>query len=289
MRAARKSLIALVAVLSLTAGCDSMTNADLQDAALNPSASDVETEQTSTTVTASPMAFEGVSQFWWEADFVSLPACNDGVMSQDVDVRVKLGKLSGTSPVPHTLVVTSLNVNTWDLSLVTTVDISEQVLRENDGQLRISFEADMTALGLTCDSSANLMMVQAVGGAGYGRTLDGVGLTSLKTFACEPTLLTNQSPMLECNTSCGLKDRTSGALCSEALVPDTIEVYFYDLQQGQLLEGLNTELEWTDEPSLVSVTATNSWRGAAALTSAHQIKVIIARDADGEILSVLGV
>lgn len=287
MRAAHTSLIALIAGLSLVAGCDSMTNTDLQEATLSPSVSDLNTTEAVATLPASPMIFDGESQFWWEADFASLPVCVAGVITQDVDLRVKLGKLSNTAPVPHTLLVTSLNVDTWSLSLVTTIDISEEALRENDGQLRLSFEADMAALGLACDSASNLLMVQAVGSAGYGRSLDGVGLTSLQSFGCESTLLQKQSPMLECNTSCGLKNRSAGALCSEALVPDTIDVYFYDLQHGQLLGGLSTELEWTDEPSLGSKTATHSWRGSAAPTSGHQLKVVIARDASGEIMSVL--
>ena len=78
-------------------------------------------------------------------------------------------------------------------------------------------------------------------------------------------------------------------VCPEDYVPATIDVYFYDLKQGQLLSGLSTELEWTDEVSPGSLIGTNFWRGAAGSTSDHQLKVVIARDENGDILSVLGI
>jgi len=237
---------------------------------------------------ATPLAFDGEAQFWWEADFVTLPSCDGTLLTQEVDLRVKLGKLDGTAPVPHSLLITSLNVESWELVLIKVVDIDESHLRANDGQLRLSFDVDMETLGLECGSPANLMMVQAVGAAGYGRELDEVGMTSLTTFGCESTSVGFSGPVLECSSSCGTKERSLGFLCAQAYVPATIDVHFYDLKQGQLLSGLSTELEWTDEPSLGSVTATNIWRGAAASTSAHQLKVVTARDANGEIMSVLG-
>ena len=152
--------------------------------------------------------------------------------------------------------------------------------------MRIAFGADMAEQGLECDSAANLLVVQAVGSAGYGRSLDDAGLASLPSLGCQTVAMGAGTPLVECSTSCGSAGRRIGGSCDESLVPATIDVYFYDLKQGQLLSGLSTELEWTDETAPDAVFAQHTWRGETAFTSAHQLKVIIARDEDGDILSV---
>ena len=265
--------------------CDGTTVADVEAVPPTMATSPVPT-QTATPPNTTPLHFEGEAQFWWEVAFATNPSCDDDVLHQEVDLRVKLGKLMGTAPVPEALLITSLNVETWELELVTSLPVDEQELRANDGDLRIAFDVDMAEKGLQCNSPANLLVVQAVGAAGYGRSLDDAGLASLPSFGCRTLAVGADAPLVECSTSCGGSGRQVGRSCDESFVPATIDVYFYDLKQGQLLSGLSTELEWTDEVAPDAVFAQHTWRGAAAPTSAHQLKVIIARDEDGEILSV---
>ncbi len=267
------------------AACDGATTADVEATPPNPLATP-EITQAATPLNTTPLQFEGEAQFWWEVAFATNPTCDGDVLQQEVDLRVKLGKLMGTAPVPETLLITSLNVETWQLELVASLPVDEAALRANDGDLRVAFDVDMAAQGLECDSPANLLVVQAVGAAGYGRSLDDAGLASLPSFGCRTLAAGADAPLVECSTACGGSGRQVGRSCDDSFVPATIDVYFYDLKQGQLLSGLSTELEWTDQVAPDAIFAQHTWRGAAAPTSAHQLKVIIARDENGDILSV---
>ena len=90
-------LITVLAGAALAA-CDGAPMADVEATPPNPLATP-EITQTATSLNTTPLQFEGEAQFWWEVAFATNPTCDGDILQQEVDLRVKLGKLMGTAPV----------------------------------------------------------------------------------------------------------------------------------------------------------------------------------------------